>query len=76
MLELFESYVSPRTRTEEVLAGIWGEVLKLKQVGIYHNFFDCGGHSLLAMRVVSRVSNTLAVELSLRTFFENQQLLV
>jgi Condensation domain/Phosphopantetheine attachment site len=70
-LESFESYVSPRTRTEEVLAGIWGEVLKLKQVGIYDNFFDCGGQSLLAMRVVARVSNTLTVELSLRTFFDN-----
>ena len=69
--ELFESYAPPRTPIEEALAVIWCEVLKLKQVGIHDNFFDRGGHSLLAMRVVARVSNTLAVELSLRTFFEN-----
>src|SRR5207253_3491888 len=45
--ELTESFVAPRTADEKLIAGIWGEVLKLKQVGIYDNFFDLGGHSLL-----------------------------
>src|SRR5262249_47385740 len=42
-----EPYVAPRTRTENVLATIWCELLKLSQVGVYHNFFQLGGHSLM-----------------------------
>lgn len=45
-------YVAPRTPTEEVLAGVWVQVLKLERVGVHDNFFDLGGTSLSAMRVV------------------------
>ncbi|MGY0035030.1 non-ribosomal peptide synthetase [Pedobacter sp. NJ-S-72] len=44
-------YVAPRNDTEQKLAHIWQELLQLKQVGIYDDFFDLGGHSLLIMRV-------------------------
>jgi amino acid adenylation domain-containing protein len=63
-------YVEPRNSLEEVLADIWAEVLDLEHVGVHDNFFEIGGHSLLAMMVTSRVLETLQVELPLRLMFE------
>ena len=60
---------APRTRTEILLAEIWQEVLDVDQVGINDNFFDCGGHSLRALRVLSRVRQSFKVELSLTDIF-------
>jgi amino acid adenylation domain-containing protein len=67
---LGRTLVPPRTPVEEVLAGIWVEVLGLEQVGIDDNFFELGGHSLKAAQVMSRVHRALNVELPLRRFFE------
>jgi hypothetical protein len=48
-------YVAPRTATEEMLADIWAEVLKLDRVGIHDNFFELGGHSLLVLNMVAKI---------------------
>ena len=57
--------IVPATETERTLAGIWREVLKRDDVGTTDNFFQLGGHSLMAIRVLGRVSGVLAVVLDL-----------
>jgi amino acid adenylation domain-containing protein len=63
------AYVAPRNATEEKLAQIWAEVLKVERVGVHDNFFELGGHSLLAMQVNSRMHGSLQVNLPLRELF-------
>ena len=59
-----------RTTTEVMLADIWQEVLRLPRVSATDSFFALGGHSLQAMRLISRIRDITGVELSLRQFFE------
>ena len=65
-----EGYAAPRTPVEELLAGIWSSVLGVERVGREDHFFERGGHSLLAMQVVSRVREVFGVELPVRRLFE------
>jgi amino acid adenylation domain-containing protein len=69
--ELEGNFVAPRTPIEQTVAGIWCEVLGLRQVGMHDNFFDLGGHSLLATQVVSRLSDAFSIDLPLRCLFES-----
>ncbi|TFI53960.1 amino acid adenylation domain-containing protein [Mastigocladus laminosus UU774] len=64
-------FVAPRTPTEEIVADIWGQVLKQEHIGIHDNFFDLGGHSLLATQVISRLREAFKIELPLRSLFES-----
>ncbi|MFO1417382.1 MAG: AMP-binding protein [Methylotetracoccus sp.] len=63
-----------RSQREQVLSGIWADVLGVAEVGREDNFFALGGHSLLAMRVVSRVRQAFGIELPLREVFEAEHL--
>jgi acyl carrier protein len=62
--------VAPRTEVEQKLAGMWGEVLKVKEVAVDQNFFELGGHSLLVLQVMARIRREFGVELGVRTMFE------
>jgi acyl carrier protein len=64
-----EEYVAPRTPVEEVLAGIWAEVLRLERVGVHDSFFALGGHSLLIMRLLAEIQAAFDLDISIRTVF-------
>lgn len=63
-------YIAPRTPVEELLVGIWRELLELEHIGIYDNFFQSGGHSLLGTQLISRISQTFGVRIPLRVLFD------
>ncbi|MEU9188406.1 amino acid adenylation domain-containing protein, partial [Streptomyces sp. NPDC048484] len=63
-------FVAPRGATEELLAGIWADVLGVERVGAEDVFFDLGGHSLLATQVISRVRTACDTEVPLSVLFD------
>jgi amino acid adenylation domain-containing protein len=63
-------YVAPRTPVEAWLAEVWSEVLGVERIGAQDSFFDLGGHSLRAVQVITRVRDTLGVELPLSALFD------
>ena len=63
-LDAERPYVAPRTPAEDAVCRIWAEVLGLERVGAEDDFFDLGGHSLRATQVISRIRQSLGVELA------------
>lgn len=65
------SYEAPRTHAEQIMTSIWAEVLNLEQIGIHDNFFEMGGHSLLAIKFVSLLRERTGFDLPMRMLFES-----
>ena len=64
-------YEAPRTAVEELLAGIWAEVLGVDRVGIHDNFFELGGDSILSIQSIAR-ANRAGLRLSPKDLFQHQ----
>ena len=65
-----DRYRAPADAVEEILAGIYAQVLGLERVGVDDSFFDLGGDSLSAMRVIAAINTGLDAGLAVRTLFE------
>lgn len=63
-------YVAPRTSIEGNLGKIWSTILGVEGVGIYDNFFQLGGDSILAAQIINRIRDSMQVDLSFLIFFE------
>ena len=65
-----DRYRAPASAVEEILAGIYAQVLGVERVGVDDSFFDLGGDSLSAMRLVAAINTGLDAGLAVRTVFE------
>ncbi|MGB4548066.1 MAG: AMP-binding protein, partial [Syntrophales bacterium] len=63
-------FIAPESEMEKAIAGIWKDVLKLEKVGIRDNFFDLGGHSLLLVRVMNRIQQSLGKDITIVDMFQ------
>jgi amino acid adenylation domain-containing protein len=65
-----DTFIAPRSLTELALVEIWEDVLNYRPVGIADDFFDLGGHSVLALSVMAQIQKLFGLDLPLSTFFE------
>ncbi len=66
---LDEPFAPPGSASEEIVAGVWREVLGLSRVGVHDDFFELGGDSLKAIRVINRLRSLLGVEMPVQVMF-------
>jgi acyl carrier protein len=67
---LANAYVAPQSDAERQIAAVWEELLGIERIGVHDNFFDLGGNSLMAIRVISRLKKELGVDVSEVSIFE------
>ena len=65
-----DRYRAPADPVEEILAGIYAQILGVERVGVDDSFFDLGGNSLLAMRLATRIGTELGVDVPVQTVFD------
>ncbi|MCI9063620.1 MAG: AMP-binding protein, partial [Clostridia bacterium] len=67
-----EEYIEPRTESERRVAQIYKEVLnRNREVGVRDNFFNIGGHSLHAMRLINKIEKYIGCKLTIKQIFQN-----
>jgi amino acid adenylation domain-containing protein/non-ribosomal peptide synthase protein (TIGR01720 family) len=66
-----DSFVFPRTSNEEILAGIWKDVLGLEIVGVHDNFFELGGDSIISLQIIAR-ANQAGLQITTKQLFQHQ----
>jgi acyl carrier protein len=71
IVESENEFEAPATDVEASLAVLWTELLDLQRVGRRDNFFESGGHSLLAMQLVGKIRTQFGVDLPLKNLFEH-----
>lgn len=70
-VEKLNLYVAPRTDVEQLVADIWSEFLGIGNISIFDNFFQLGGHSLIAVQVMTRIEKLTGKRLPLAALFDN-----
>jgi len=68
--QVHENFVAPRDEVERQLAKIWTALLGVNHIGIYDNFFDLGGHSLLSMRLVAAIEKSFRYQIPVKLLFQ------
>jgi len=66
-----DQIIEPVSDSEQYLASLWKEILRIDEVSTHHNFFNIGGHSLLAMQVIARIAKDTGVQVSPRDMLLN-----
>ncbi|MFZ1289534.1 MAG: amino acid adenylation domain-containing protein [Melioribacteraceae bacterium] len=69
--EISIEFVEPRNDLEKEICEIVADLLNIEKIGIYNSFFDLGGHSILAIKVLSKIKEKFGVEVQLKSLFEN-----
>lgn len=68
---LRKEYIEPRSETEKELVSLWKDFFEVEKISIDDNFFDLGGHSLTATKLVSRIQEEFSIKLSINKIFEH-----
>lgn len=69
--QMQQPYAPPRSAVERVMVDIWKDILGIAEIGIHDSFFDLGGHSLSATRVVTRIREIFQLDFPLRLIFQS-----
>ena len=68
---LYHKFVAPESEIEVQIANIWKGLLNLEEISVHDNFFDLGGHSLMALRIISAIRKQLRTEIEIIDLVNN-----
>lgn len=66
-----QAYTAPRTNEERIVTAIWQEYLKIDQIDIFSNFFEMGGHSIMAINIMIKIEKETGVRIPLSALFQH-----